>query len=492
MSISESDIVFRKSGIVTNTNTNGGRKGSAEVLAGVRHSLFPRVTKAERTSGVTRYRKLFFCNENADDESAYGVLVYMELPSNGGDHFYLRSGRNDALDIQGNLELYNPLRIGTGTLKTNITAGDSLAVITMEDSDYIFPNGDFIHVANKVKSGQTIAADVAVGDSVELIGGTWEKIAYTSSIADPYGRCVGTSLVMTIDGSTKEEWLHIKQNLTEDEVIGVGDGTDHPVLSTLTNITNGICRKLGVDPSEPDHAVVVTATIAGSPSTIKARFLHDGTLDTANSDASAGVLNMATGEFTTDITWDVAPESGGSPGNITCTYAENSFAKAGNDYTVTLEDGETFANSYTAGTTTYVGACLYEEEIVTSSEDWVETSAGGTYDETTYPPTLYNDGTVEDTWTITVGAANSFACTGAATGALASGVVGTTYAPVNPDTGQPYFSINGLGWGGSWTAGNTIVFVTHPSAMGMWMEEEVPALTETAPNNLFIIGAYAE
>ena len=49
MSVVASDIRFRKSTVVTDIATNGGRVGYVEVLSGVKHGLFPRITKAERT-----------------------------------------------------------------------------------------------------------------------------------------------------------------------------------------------------------------------------------------------------------------------------------------------------------------------------------------------------------------------------------------------------------------------------------------------------------
>ena len=92
MTISASDIKFRKSVVQTDTTANGGRKGSTEVMSGSKHALFPRVTKSQRVAGLTRYRKEFYCNENADDESAYGVLIYLMLPSTSEDRFYIAGG----------------------------------------------------------------------------------------------------------------------------------------------------------------------------------------------------------------------------------------------------------------------------------------------------------------------------------------------------------------------------------------------------------------
>ncbi|MDY6903685.1 MAG: hypothetical protein SWH61_03275 [Thermodesulfobacteriota bacterium] len=490
MSVSASDMVFRKSNVVTDTGTNGGPKGSVEVVSGVRHALFPRVTKSERDNGVTRYRKEFLANENADDESAYGVLVWLELPSTAGDRFYLRTGTQD--DTQANLTAHDPLRLGTGQIQSAVTAGDESVSITMENSDFVFPNGEYLHIANKVMTGQTVADGVKVGDSVNYneTSAQWEKISYTDDIAYPNGLCVGSDLVMSTDDDTTEEWVQIALNLTEDEAIGAGDGVDtSPTLSTLANVTNGICRKKGVDAGEASHPVVVTAPPTGGGDDMKARFNPDGTLDTANSDASAGELSMTDGTWTTDITWDTAPASGSD--NITVTYAENSYSYFGNVVTVSL--GEQIANDYNADQSAYAGACLYVDEVACTYDEWSESAAGdGTYDESTYPPSLYNDGTVEDDWTITFSSGSAFSCTGVKNGSVGSGSISANFSPNNPDTNQPYFTMDLSGWAGTWAAGDTVQFSTHPSALPLWLEEVVPVGTSQEPNNLLVVGWYCE
>ena len=491
MSILETDIVFRKPTVITDTPTNGGIKGAVEVLNGVRHALFPRVTKAERDAGVTRLRKQFLCNSNADDETSYGMMAWLETQSNAGDRFYLGAGTQD--DTQGDLDDYDLLFVGCGRLNAGLTAGVSTSVeLLMEDDDFVFPNGDLLHIADKIHTGQTIDAAASIGDSVEYVSGTWEKITWQESIAYPYGRMVGASSVMYTDGSTKEEWLTIKQNLTSDEAIGTGDGASLTItLATLTNATNGLCRKKGVDPTEPDHPVVVTAPPAAGGDDMKARFLPDGTLDTDNSDASAGELDMTDGTWTTDITWDAAPAA--ESDNITVTYAENSYSYSGNVATVLLESGSEPANDYSADGSAYASPCLYEDEVVANYDNLVATTAGdGDYDDTSYPVQCHNDGAIEDTITITFTGAAAFTAAGVKAGSLGTGSTASDFSPVNPDTGQPYFTVLSDGWTGTWAAADTLVFSLHPSALAMWLKEVVPALTSAEPNNLVVLGWYSE
>lgn len=473
MTVAASDISFKKSAIVTDTSANGGRKGQVAVVSGARHSLFPRVSKAERTAGITRYRKEFMCNENAEDDVAYDVMAFLEFPSNGGDRFAI--GKGTQVDTQGDLATNVPIWMGVGALQTALNGGETSVALTMESDDFVFPNGGYLHLSNKFMTSQTIASDVSIGDSVELSGGTWGKIAATTDITYPKGLYVGNDKVMTVQDSTNEEWLQLADNLYTDEDIGDGDGSNtSPALTTLAHKTNGICTQAGKLP-------VVTATIGGQTKTVNVA--ADGS---CSGYCSAGQLDMATGVWTTDITWNAAPDN---VTNITITYRENCFSYSGNVATAQLA-GQV-ANAYST-TNSYGAGCIHESEIKPASADWSENSVAGTYDEASYPLTLYNDGTEYDTWTITFTSATAFTCSGANEGSVGTGSVSSDFAPTNPNTGQPYFKIDKDGWGGTWANGETITFTTNPAGIPIWWREIVPAATAQEPNNIAVLGWYLE
>ena len=300
MAVEASDIKWKKSATVTDTAANGGRKSNTEIQTGVRHNLFPRITKAQRTAGLTRYRKEFWCNENADDDAAEGVLVFPEFPSNAGDRFYL--GEGTQTDTQDDLETFDPVWMGVGQLQTALSGSETSVSLTMENADFEFPNGGTLHLTDKFKTSQTIASGIHIGDSVEYNGGssTWEKIAATSDVDYPKGIYVGSNTVLTVEGTTNEEWLELADNEYADEDIGDGDGSDtSPTLSTLTNATNGICR-------QPGKLPVVTATDTGD-ATMTVNVAADGS---CSGDCTAGELDMTDGTWTTDITWTTAPKTG--------------------------------------------------------------------------------------------------------------------------------------------------------------------------------------
>ena len=485
MTVSASDIKFRKSVVQTDTDANGGRKGTTLVVSGARHSLFPRVTKTQRTNGLVRYRKEFYCNENADDQSAYGVLIYLMRPSNGGDQFYIAEGTQR--DVQSSfarrtdIDTYASTRyarvwMGCGQLETALSGGETSVSLTMEDSDFQFPNNGYLYLSDNTMTGQTIDSDVNIGDSVYYSGGSWSKVSHTDTIDYPYGWCVASDEVLTIQDSTNEEFLQIAENNYVEDV-ATGDGNDtSPTLTDLSHVaaTNGISR-------QPDYLPTVTATCGGVSRTVN--IAADGT---CSGYCSAGELDMSDGTWTTDITWTTAPDNGTY---IIVDYYENPYSWVGNVVTVELQDQ--VANAYTTAGT-YGCGCIYDSEVACSSESWSETSGSGTYDESTYPLVMYNDGTVDDDWTLTFSDSANFSVSGAYYGSVGSGSTGSDFSPTNSDTGQPYFTIDADGWGGTWQSGDTITFTTHPAAVPILIEEEVPAGTAQEPNNLLPLGSYTE
>jgi preprotein translocase subunit YajC len=467
---------------VLDGGANGGRKSQVEVVSGARHALFPRVTKTERVNGVTRYRKQFWCNENADDDVAYGVLQWLENVSNGGDRFYLKKGTQT--DTQANITSPPagafPLFTGAGRLSAPLTGGETEVAIEMEADDFAFESGGYLHIADKIKAGQTMAAGVVAGDSVQITGGTWNKITSTTDIKYPKGIYLGGNEVLTVEPETNEEWLVIATIETADEVIGAGDGASaSPALSTLANTSTGIHRAEGKLP--------VITTLDGSDATMTAYIRPDGTVDPVASDATAGELDMDTGEWVADIAWTSTPKNGA---DILATYCENPFDYSGNVVTIQLDDQ--VANPYAVANTVASG-CVYADEVRAEIDSFETSSVSGTYNDTSYPAEPHNSGAEEDQITITMTSATVCSIAGANLGPLGSGFsIASDCTPTDPTSGQPLFTLRAAGWGGTWAAGNTITFHLHPSAQGIWLKEVVPAGTEQEPNNLIVLGWYSE
>lgn len=203
--------------------------------------------------------------------------------------------------------------------------------------------------------------------------------------------------------------------------------------------------------------------------------------------AGTGLLNSSVGSGESSISVDYDTPTGvwngaaihiddGTNELDTSVVSEPSWV--GNNATFSIS-GE-LGNNYTA-TTTVVSTIVDLANIEASSNGWVETSSAGTYNETTYPPTLYNVGTVSDAWTLTFSNATAFSVVGTVTGFVGYGDTSTDCRPINGSS--YYFLLDKDGWGGSWSAGDTVTFNTVHAGKGFWVKEVVPAGIASYSNN---------
>lgn len=152
---------------------------------------------------------------------------------------------------------------------------------------------------------------------------------------------------------------------------------------------------------------------------------------------------------------------------------------------VTITIAGILANDYAIGAT--VSSGMTAEDIECSITGWAETCAGtGTFDESTYPVTGDNIGTVYDTFTLTFSDATTFSVVGAAEGAIGSGTTAGDFAPVNSArSSKPFFTLESAGWAGTWASGDTVVFTTVPAELPIWETLVVPALADPLGNGGF-------
>lgn len=154
---------------------------------------------------------------------------------------------------------------------------------------------------------------------------------------------------------------------------------------------------------------------------------------------------------------------------------------------VTITTSTLLANGYTVADGARVMSVYPHGDTKCTMTDWSETSGTGTYDETTYPLTLDNIGTIEQTWTITFSDATNFTCSGDVTGSVGSGTISSDFSPSNTSFTKPYFTLESTGFGGTWATGDTIVFQTHPAAVPIWEKRIVPAACGSLSGNSIVM-----
>ena len=180
------------------------------------------------------------------------------------------------------------------------------------------------------------------------------------------------------------------------------------------------------------------------------------------------------------------------PGNTEFVevHASDPITAAGNVVTIPL--ASPVGGSYSAANTR-VASVMQVGHLTPAVDGWSETAAGtGTYDESTYPVGVSNQGTVEQSITVTFTSATEFDVTSDVLGALGSGDTSTDFEPTNADFSAPYFTLLADGWAGVWQAGDTVVFDTHPAAAPLWFMRDIPAATGAQSGNKAVVAWRAD
>ena len=148
MSISDTDIVWRKAATNNDTSSNGGRMTFIAIPNGVKNSIWPDVPQAERAAGSTKYRKVFIAVANDDDLAMIRPRVFVETPTPGDDSVVIFPGT--FTDTQTAASAYAGQVYGCGFLFADVGSGaTSLTVQTEGASLGIFSPGMIIRVSDK-------------------------------------------------------------------------------------------------------------------------------------------------------------------------------------------------------------------------------------------------------------------------------------------------------------------------------------------------------
>jgi len=115
---------------------------------------------------------------------------------------------------------------------------------------------------------------------------------------------------------------------------------------------------------------------------------------------------------------------------------------------------------------------------------WSDTRIGDPitpqYQQISNPIVVSNLGSATERWAIIFTSASAFRLVGESLGQIATGDINSSFAPVNPATGTPYFTIAATGWGSGWANGNVLRFNTSGGNEPVWMARVV---RPSAPNS---------
>lgn len=144
-------------------------------------------------------------------------------------------------------------------------------------------------------------------------------------------------------------------------------------------------------------------------------------------------------------------------------------------------------------TDTIVGSALvigdmqsrYTRKFVQQSWNnaWADEATGSgisaNYNDALYPIAVTNKGAIQERWALIFTDATNFRCVGEYSGQIGTGSVNIDFAPINPVTGLPYFTVKKEGWGAGWANGNVLRFNTVAANFPVWV---IRTVKQSEPN----------
>lgn len=116
-------------------------------------------------------------------------------------------------------------------------------------------------------------------------------------------------------------------------------------------------------------------------------------------------------------------------------------------------------------------------EQATWQSSWKDSVQGSepdaSYNNVTYPVEVLNADAITERWALVFDSSSSGEIIGETVGVIGTFSISSDVAPINPNTGQPYFTVRSDGFGIGWNAGNAIRFNTVGANAPMWIARTV-------------------
>lgn len=119
----------------------------------------------------------------------------------------------------------------------------------------------------------------------------------------------------------------------------------------------------------------------------------------------------------------------------------------------------------------------------------IGSNASSSYNTVQYPIEVTNRGAIQERWRLVFTNTTTINVIGETVGEIKTGhAIANLLAPLNPATGVPYFSIDPVGWGGGWSAGNVVRFNTQAANYPVWVARTVLQGPASQASDYFTIG----
>lgn len=185
MPILGSELKLYRSSLVGDiAASNGGVLSANEIVTSVNNNIFPDVPQSERTTGSTKYRKVFFKNANGADLALLNPRVFLDKYTQGDDEIFIIAGTQS--DLQSGIS-GTPKYYGAGKLDANISSNASNINVLIEDPTVqFFKDGDTIRISNKADVNAAGQEEFAVISGAPTIAGSIVTIHLATPLTNAY------------------------------------------------------------------------------------------------------------------------------------------------------------------------------------------------------------------------------------------------------------------------------------------------------------------
>lgn len=172
-------------------------------------------------------------------------------------------------------------------------------------------------------------------------------------------------------------------------------------------------------------------------------------------------------------------------------HTVNNVNYSGDD--IELELASPLASNY-AIQNTLISSVISIPSVSSNWSAFTVTSANGNFDIATVGNLIaHNKGAIEQDWTLHFNSSENFTVSGNLIGmAAAPGSISADYAPINPATGTPYFTLRAAAWSGTFNTNDSISFRTSPAAIPLWYRRRVPPGTFSLANDFASVALHGE
>lgn len=541
MAITESDVRLYASERMTDFADGGGFMSPTVIVDGLDNNVFPDVTDIDRLSGRSSVRKVFGAVVSADvdtylsahallDDAADDSAIDALLLAYGG----YETERGAVATAMGVDPVTAGALGGDGLVSATVanlgsTAGSAVVSIlvfgTIAPAPFLPPGRLVTVVIAGVRYMRNVVSATSTGTTGPYEGASVvldAPIPVTTSSGNLYApapvhpRCFGAA-VSAAGASSGASAITVASAFARvvpvDLALAYDTAVSNPqwlAAAAAYSLTGGQVQVI-----QPNDPLLIHSTISMSPATVanaqvvttgrtslaRLRVIGNNGVEharfTLGVPAPSGVgctADLAAGTVTfTDV-------SGMSqPVTVEHRIEEMALASAVSVGTGVITLNRALSRAYPAGTKVS-SLCMLGDlqgRVIGgfAQSAWTgvfsDTLLGGTptadFNDAVFPIVTTNGGAITERWALIFTNTTTFRCIGELTGEISGGSTGAAYAPVNPATGVPFFTIPTAGWGTGWSNGNVYRFNTGGANAPLWLIRTVaPSAPSSASDSVTV------